>query len=150
MEFRHVLVLATFSWRAGMYFWSHVATVDSEGVRVADVAGSVRRHARVHARVPRSHGFDAEGAHMLINPRDRDIRIVRINRIAVKFPSDLYGKVALRNGTRRRDHVTPIRRSVIDRERPYVRRNYNITIMCQSTETNSLQNVVLQTCNLTI
>lgn len=119
----------------------YIGTIDSEGVRVADVARSVCSHARVHARVSRSHGFDAEGAHMFINPRDRNSRIVWINRIAVKFPSDFYRKITLRNGTRRRDHVTPIRRSIIDRERPYVRRNYNITIIddqLNSTEQESV------------
>lgn len=93
---------------------------------MADVAGFVRSYTRVLARVSRSHGFDAERAHMLIYPRDSDIRIVRANRFAVKLPYDLYGKVAFHNRTRRRDHVSPIRRSITDRERPYVRRNYNV------------------------
>lgn len=105
-----------------------IGTVDSEGGRMADVAGPVRGYARVLARVPRGHGLDAEGAHMLIDLRDRDIRIVRTNRFAVKRPNDFYGKVSFRDGTRRRDHVAPIRRSVIDRERPYMRRNYNAMI----------------------
>lgn len=103
-------------------------TVDDEGGRVADVAGSVRSYAHVFARVPRGHGFDAESAHMFIYVRDRDIRVVQTNRFAVKRPNDLYGKIAFHNGTRCRNHVTPIRRSVTDRERPYVRRNYNIII----------------------
>lgn len=95
---------------------------------MADVAGSVRSYARVLARVPRSHGFDAESTHMFIYVRNRDIRLVQTNRFAVKRPNDLYGKIAFHNGTRRRDHVSPIRRSITDRERPYVRHNYNITI----------------------
>jgi len=95
---------------------------------MADVAGFVRSYTRVLARVPRSHGFDAESAHMFIYPRDRDIRIVRANRFAIKLPNDLYGKIAFHNRTRRRNHVSPIRRSITDRERPYVRCNYNIVI----------------------
>jgi len=106
----------------------YVGTVDNESGRVADVAGSVRSYARVLAGMPRGHGFNAESAHMFIYVRNRDIRVVQTNRFAVKRPNDLYGKIAFHNGTRCRNHVTPIRRSVTDRERPYVRRNYNITI----------------------
>lgn len=103
---------------------TYVGTVDSEDGRVTDVAGSVRSYARILARVPRAHGFDAEGAHMLIYLRDRDIRIVRSYRFSVKRPDDFHGKIAFRDGTRRRNHVAPIRRSVIYREWPYMRRNY--------------------------
>lgn len=103
----------------------YAGTVDGEGVRVADVARSVRSYACVLARVPRGYGLDAESAHVLIYLRDRDIRIVRPDRAAVKPPSDLYGKVAFRDRTRGRNHVTPIRRSVVNRERRYVRHNYN-------------------------
>lgn len=95
---------------------------------MADVAGLVRSYTRILARVPRGHGFDAEGAHMFINPRDRDIRIVRINRMAVKLPSDFYRRIAFRNRTRHGNHVARIRRSITNRERPYVWRNYNVMI----------------------
>lgn len=95
---------------------------------MADVAGPVRSYARILARVPRGHGFDAEGAHMLVYLGDYDIRIARANRSTVKLPHDRNGKVALDDGARRRDHVAPIRRAVADRERPYVRRNYNIMV----------------------
>lgn len=110
---------------------------------MADVAGSIRSYARILARVPRGHGFDAESAHMLIYPRDRDIRIVGINRFAVKPPNDLYGKVAFCNGTCRRNHVPPIRRSVIDRERSYMRRNYNIMINYQQNSCTTVVSLVL-------
>lgn len=103
-----------------------LGTVDGECGRVADVAGFVCSYTRVLARVPRSHGFDAESAHMLIYLRDRDIRIMRANRFAVKLPNNFHGKVAFYNRTCRRNHVSPIRRSITDRERPYVRCNYNI------------------------
>jgi len=109
-------------------FWRYVGTVDDEDGRMADVAGSVRSYARIFARVPRGHGFDAESTHMFIYLCDRDIRIMQTNRFAIKRPNNLYGKVAFHNGTRRRNHVTPIRRSITDRKRPYMRRNYNIII----------------------
>lgn len=96
---------------------------------MADVAGLVRSYTRILARVPRGHGLNAESAHMFINLRDRDIRIVRINRMAVKLPSDLYGRIAFCNRTRHGNHVARIRRSIANRERPYVRRNYNVTII---------------------
>lgn len=95
---------------------------------MADIPGLVRSYTRILARVPRGHGFNAESAHMFINPRDRDIRIVRINCMAIKLPSDLYGRIAFCNRTRHGNHVARIRRSIANRERPYVRRNYNIMI----------------------
>jgi len=112
-----------------MCVWKYVDTVDDEDGRMADVAGSVRSYTRVLACMPRGHGFDAESTHMFIYVRNRNIRIMQTNRFAVKCPNNLYGKIAFHNGTRRRNHVTPIRRSVTDRERPYVRRNYNIIIL---------------------
>lgn len=95
---------------------------------MADIPGLVRSYTRILARVPRGHGFNAESVHMFINPRDRDIRIVRINRMAIKLPSDLYGRIAFCNRTRYGNHVARIRRSIANRERPYVRCNYNIMI----------------------
>lgn len=105
-----------------------IGTIDGESGRMADVAGSVRSYARILARMPRGYGFDAEGAHVLVYLRDYDIRIARLNSFTVKLPYDRNWKVAFHYGTRRRNHVTPIRRPVTDRERPYMRHNYNIMI----------------------
>lgn len=92
---------------------------------MADVSGSVGRYARILARVSRCHGLDAQCAHMLIDPRDRYVRIVETYRPTVKLPYDLYGKVAFHNRTGSRDHVSRVSWSVTDREWTYMRRNYN-------------------------
>lgn len=102
-----------------------IGTVDGQSRRVADVPGPVRRNARILARVSRCYGLDAQCAHMLIDFRDRHIRIVETYRSTVKLPHDLYRKVAFHYGTSGRDHVARVRRSVTDRERSYMRRNYN-------------------------
>lgn len=109
-------------------FWRCVDTVNDEGGRMADLAGSVRSYARVLARMPRGHGFNAESTHMFIYVCDCDIPVVQIYRFSVKRPNNLYRKIAFHNRTCCRNHVTPIRRSVTDRKRPYVRCNYNIII----------------------
>lgn len=75
-------------------FSSQIDTVHGQSRRVADVSSSVRRDARILARVSRCHGLDAQRAHMLIDPRDCYVRIVETYRPTVKPPNDLYRKVA--------------------------------------------------------
>ena len=91
---------------------------------MADVSSSVRRDARILARVSRCHGLDAQCAHMFIDPRDSNVRIVETYHPIVKLPNDLYRKVAFHYRTGSRDHVARVSWSVTDREWPYMRRNY--------------------------
>lgn len=76
-------------------------------------SGGIGRSAFVSSSMSRRHTVDAQGADPLIG-HDINIRPTRVDRDVVERPRQFYGKVALDNRAKNRQHLAGVERTVAE------------------------------------